>query len=73
MLISTCPDFTWSPEATLISVSRPSTCGCMVADRLDLMVATYSEPCGTGAMVTATVCTGMACMPAPAGGAADLF
>jgi hypothetical protein len=34
-----------------------------VAERRDLMVATYSLDCATGASVTATVCTGMACIP----------
>jgi hypothetical protein len=33
------------------------------------MVATYSLLCGTGAIVTAAVCTGIACIPAPAGAA----
>ena len=47
-------------------VSIPLTCGSSVAERRDLMVATYSLVCGTGASVTATVCTGMACIPAPA-------
>ena len=28
------------------------------------MVATYSLDCGTGARVTVTVCTGIACIPA---------
>ena len=48
------------------------TCGSTVADRLDLMVATYSLLCATGARVTATVCTGRPCIPAP-GGAAGFF
>ena len=47
----------------------PLTCGSSVAERRDLMVATYSLDCGTGASVTATVCTGMACIPAPAAAA----
>jgi hypothetical protein len=44
----------------------------MVAERRDLIVATYSLLCGTGARDTATVWTGMACIPAAAaaGGAA---
>ena len=44
-----------------------------MAERRDLMVATYSLLCGTGAMETVAVCTGMACIPAPAGGAAAFF
>jgi hypothetical protein len=43
-----------------------------VAERRDLMVATYSLDWGTGAIVTAAVCTGIACIPA-ASGAAGFF
>lgn len=66
----TCPALTWSPDRAVIFVSRPSTCDCSVAERLDLMVATYSLLCGTGASETATVCTGIACIPPAAGGGA---
>jgi hypothetical protein len=33
-----------------------------VTERRDLIVATYSEVWATGARVTATVCTGIACI-----------
>jgi hypothetical protein len=45
----------------------------MVAERRDLMVATYSLLCGTGARVTVAVWTGMACIPAPAATGAGFF
>jgi hypothetical protein len=37
------------------------------------MVATYSLLWGTGDKVTVAVCTGIPCIPAPAGGAAAFF
>jgi hypothetical protein len=37
------------------------------------MVATYSLLCGTGESVTVAVCTGMPCIPAPAGGGEAFF
>ncbi len=40
-----------------------------MAERRDLMVATYSLDCATGCSATVTVCTGMACIPAPAAAA----
>ncbi len=48
-------------------VRVPLTCGLMVAERRDLMVATYWSDWGTGWSATVRVCTGRACMPAPAG------
>src|SRR6201996_329042 len=42
----------------------------MVAERLDLMVETYSSYCGTGAAAMVCVCTGNAC--GAACGGADL-
>ena len=42
-------------------VRLPSTCGLRVADRRDLIVATYSSDCGTGEDATVIVCTGRAC------------
>ena len=43
-----------------------SPAAASVAERRDLMVATYSLLCATGASVTAAVCTGSPCIPAPA-------
>jgi hypothetical protein len=37
-----------------------------VAERRDLIVATYSLVCATGVMATATVCTGRPCIAGPA-------
>ena len=50
-------------------VSGPLTCGCSVAERRDLIVATYSLLCATGAMATVTVCTGRPCIAGPAAAA----
>ena len=58
-----------SPECTRIAVSSPLTCGINVVERRDLIVATYSLLCATGAMATVTVCTGSPCGPAPAAAA----
>ena len=44
-----------------------------MAERRDLMVATYSLLCGTGERVTVAVCTGIPRIPAPAGGGAAFF
>jgi hypothetical protein len=48
----------------------PFTWGEIVADRRDLMVATYSLVCGTGCIATVTVCTGKPFISGPAGAAA---
>src|SRR3954468_8862731 len=64
------PDLTRSPERTVMAVRRPSTWGCNVAERRDLMGATESLLWGTGASETATFCTGMARIPPPAAAAA---
>src|SRR5579872_2099091 len=37
----------------------------MVAERRDLIVATYSSVVGTGTAATVTVCTGIACIAGP--------
>ena len=63
------PAFTWSPDRTWIAVSDPLTWGCIVAERRDLMVATYSLVCATGAMATVAVCTGRPCIAGPAAAA----
>src|SRR5665647_2261894 len=70
--ISGWPSFTWSPERIRIFVSNPLTRGTRVAERRDLMVATYSLLWATGANVTAAVCTGNPCIPAAAGGNAGI-
>src|SRR4051812_10747237 len=59
MVIGVWPEVTRSPERTVMPASRPSTCGCRVAERRDLMVATYSLLCGTAGRETGTVCTGI--------------
>src|SRR6185437_12911191 len=43
-----------------MAVRFPSTCGLSVAERRDLMVATYSSELGTGEEETVMVCTGRA-------------
>jgi hypothetical protein len=40
-----------------------------VAERRDLIVATYSLLCGTGCIATITVCTGRPCIAGLAGAA----
>src|SRR5438067_8860089 len=61
MVINTCPARTWSPDFTRIFVSEPSTCGWILAERRDLIVATYSSVRGTAARLMTSVFTGMAC------------
>ena len=67
--ISTWPAFTCSPECARISVICPLTWGDIVAERRDLMVATYSLLCGTGCIATVTVCTGRPRIAGPAAAA----
>ncbi len=57
--MSSWPLVTCSPECTAMSVKLPSTCGFIVADRRDLMVATYVSLTGTAVSVTVCVCTGI--------------
>src|SRR5262249_19160019 len=61
MVMRTWPARTRSPDFTRIFVSMPSTCGWMLAERRDLIVATYSSVRGTGERLTVSTFTGRAC------------